>query len=837
MMRRMLYLLLAGMLGGMWAAPLRAQTDGTLQWSFATQGAVLSSAAIAPDGTIYVGSEGRRLWAINPNGSFKWRFPNVPDLLLTTDWFDAAPTIGPDGTIYIGDFNGRLYAINPDGTTKWPLPHNTGSYIVSSVAIGADGTLYFGAGDGALHALNPATGAELWAFYTQDWVDSSPAVGADGTIYVGSWDGRVYAVNPNGTLKWSLLTGEAVQSSPAIGPDGTIYIGSGDASLYAITPAGVVAWTFPTADSVDGSPVVGPDGTIYFGSADGYFYALKPDGTEAWAAPFHVGQGIFGAPALRADGAIIFGASDRKIYALNADGSLKWTYAVGDVVDASPAIAPNGTIYIGSYDQRLHAFNGSGAALADSSWPKFRRDALNQAQVPASAMVLAPDITNGPLSQTVEFGALVTFSVTVTGTQPLAFRWQKDAVDIPGATSSSFVIDQAAGSDAGSYRVIVANEAGSDTSPDAVLTVNLPDPPAIVNDPRPLTVVTGNRMSLWVNATGSAPLAYQWSKEGTPIVGATNQFYEVDTISAIDAGSYTVAITNPGGSITSAAANVAVSATANAQLVNLSARALVGTEASILIPGFVIGGTASRQILIRAAGPTLVNPPFNVGGVLEDPTLTIYAGATPILTNDNWEDASNAATIASVGDALGAFPLEPMGADAAALVDLAPGLYTVQVSGVAGTTGVSLVELYDNGAVTAGTSRLANLSARAEALTGGDILIAGFSIAGSTAKTVLIRAVGPTLSSPPYNLPDVLADPVLTVYEQTTPIIAQSDWTESPDVPAIELRSAEVGAFPLEGGSADAALLLVLMPGSYTAQAAGFGGTTGNVLIEVYEVQ
>jgi hypothetical protein len=93
------------------------------------------------------------------------------------------------------------------------------------------------------------------------------------------------------------------------------------------------------------------------------------------------------------------------------------------------------------------------------------------------------------------------------------------------------------------------------------------------------------------------------------------------------------------------------------------------------------------------------------------------------------------------------------------------------------------------------------------------------------------------LSSPPYTVPGVLADPTLRVFEGTTEFVATTDWTAAPDVAALTGAAQAVGAFALEAGSADAAMLLVLGPGSYTAQATGIDGTTGNVLIEVYEVE
>ena len=146
----------------------------------------------------------------------------------------SSPVIGIDGTIYIGLDDFKLYAINPIGSKKWDFAALL--YIISSPAIGNDGTIYVGSDDRKLYAINP-NGTKKWEFATGDYVESSPAIGRDGTIFIGSyyWDKKLYAINPDGTKKWDFLTGGSVHSSPAIGTDGTIYVGSADGKLYAVS--------------------------------------------------------------------------------------------------------------------------------------------------------------------------------------------------------------------------------------------------------------------------------------------------------------------------------------------------------------------------------------------------------------------------------------------------------------------------------------------------------------------------------------------------------------------------------------------------------------------------
>ena len=127
-------------------------------------------------------------------------------------------------------------------------------------------------------------------------------------------------------------------------------------------------------------------------------------------------------------------------------------------------------------------------------------------------------------------------------------------------------------------------------------------------------------------------------------------------------------------------------------LVNGSTRAYVGTGERVLIPGFVIEGSGDLRLLIRAIGPALEN--FGVTGVLANPTMKLFRGTTELGSNDNWSAATNTVEIAATAQLVGAFALAEGSQDAAILTTLAPGAYTVVVSGVGGTSGTALVELY-----------------------------------------------------------------------------------------------------------------------------------------------
>lgn len=293
------------------------------------------------------------------------------------------------------------------------------------------------------------------------------------------------------------------------------------------------------------------------------------------------------------------------------------------------------------------------------------------------------------------------------------------------------------------------------------------------------------------------------------------------------------------------AADPASSAPATAsRLVNLSTRGLALTGADQLIPSFVIAGSGTKRLLIRAVGPTLGS--FGVPGSLADPQLTLkrYDPARrdyiDVLANDNWgTPVANAATIASVTSSVGGFALPSGSADAALVVDLAAGQYSAVAGGANDGTGVALVELYD--APTGSEARLVNIATRGFVGTAGDMLISGFVISSEGPKTLLIRAVGPTLAS--FGVSGALANPQLAIYGRApgansdSVVAANDDW--SSDATAAALTSAtasQVGAFALPASSRDAALVVTLPPGSYTAQASGVGGTSGTALVEIYAV-
>ncbi|MCX6927195.1 MAG: immunoglobulin domain-containing protein, partial [Verrucomicrobia bacterium] len=175
---------------------------------------------------------------------------------------------------------------------------------------------------------------------------------------------------------------------------------------------------------------------------------------------------------------------------------------------------------------------------------------------------MPPAIVTPPASQTVFTGANVTFTVSASGTPPLSYQWQKDTVNIAGANVSSLTLSSVTATDAGSYRVVVTNTAGSVTSAAATLIVNpAPTPPIITSQPVSQSVNAGANVSFTVAASGTAPLSYQWRKNAVAIPGATGTALNLTAVTTANAGSYNVVVTNAAGSVTSDTATLVVTQT------------------------------------------------------------------------------------------------------------------------------------------------------------------------------------------------------------------------------------------------------------------------------------
>jgi outer membrane protein assembly factor BamB len=356
-----------------WTNPLEVRiASGTdsLKWRFSTGSVwVVSSPALGPDGTLYAGSYNNYLFALNPDGSEKWRFK-------TSGHVRASAAIAIDGTVYIGSQDGVMYALYADGSLKWSF--STGGQINSSAAIAVDGTIYFGSYDDNLYALG-SDGSERWRYTTGGGIYSSPAVGADGTIYFGSYDDSVHALNPDGSLKWKYPTGGSIEASPSVGADGTVYIGSADGYLYALNPDGTLGWRFYAGSHVKNTASIDSDGTIYSSIHGRTLYALNPDGSLKWSRDVSLHERS--TPTIGAGGSIFLWCCDGSLQVHDRDGHKKGDFETGGDMHSSPVIAGDGTMYVGSLDGWVYAIR-CGETLAATPWPMFRRDRRHTGRVP-----------------------------------------------------------------------------------------------------------------------------------------------------------------------------------------------------------------------------------------------------------------------------------------------------------------------------------------------------------------------------------------------------------------------------------------------------------------------
>jgi outer membrane protein assembly factor BamB len=374
--------------------PANAQT-GTEAWRFVTPEPILASPTLGPDGTVYVGSYDRKIYALAASGEVLWS-TSLPEptyiYWATYAGVYGTPALGTDGTLYVPSENGKLLALDPaTGAINWTYSTTMVEGLYSSPALAPDGTIYFGSYDRNLYAINP-DGSRKWSSRFDSTIFASPAVGPDGTIYCGSDDGTLYAINPaNGTKKWTFNTGpSAMTATPAIAADGTLYLGVGSAQnpvFYSIGASGKTNWVFTTGSRVRSSAAIGPDGAIYFGCDDGNLYALEPNGAERWAFP--AGSAVGSSPAIAADGTIYFGCDDGKLYAVDPDGTELWNFGSADYVFASPAIGPDGGVYVTSADGALYVLRGC-SPPAVSPWPMFRQNMTRTGRATAPTANLPP---------------------------------------------------------------------------------------------------------------------------------------------------------------------------------------------------------------------------------------------------------------------------------------------------------------------------------------------------------------------------------------------------------------------------------------------------------------
>ena len=617
------------------------------------------------------------------------------------------------------------------------------------------------------------------------WSETIAGVGAVGTTLRGltAGNGSLIAVGNSGTILQSAngTTWTPRSSNTSVQLND---VGFGAGRFVAVGASGAIAtstdgasWSVQTAPAVATLNGVRFDNDLWVITAAAGRIFISANGTT-WNQRFSSGTSAFNKSAYGNGRYVAIGAAG--IIATSTDGTT-WT--------AGTALTTE-TLNDVTYAAGLFVAIGTGGTVRTSTdgltWTdrSFSNDALTSITYTAGHFIVT-----GPGSTYYVSTDGLTWTGRFTGTNEVLY-------DSATLGSEVFFV--------GDNSVILAAGTPVITAPDSS------------------TVTAGAATTLRATVAASAfPLTYQWFKDGVAVSGATTPVLSLATTSTTDAGSYTLRATGPTGTVTSAATLLTVNPVSTGLTSRLSNLSVLTTLAAnqVLTVGFTMSG-GSKPILLRAAGPGL--GALGVPGTMADPKLALFNGTVSAATNENW---AGDPAIAAANIAVGAFPFPSATSLDAALVTSIDGGRTAQVSGPA--AGTVIVEAYDAG--TGLTPRLTNLSAL-NFVSPTNLLIAGFTLAGTGPKTVLIRAVGPGLTT--LGVGGALANPKLELFNSSSVKIAENDtWS-----PSLAATFATVGAFALPAGSLDAALVVTLNPGGYTVQVSGVAGATGSALIELYEL-
>lgn|GEM_PF-2165501 len=495
----------------------------------------------------------------------------------------------------------------------------------------------------------------------------------------------------------------------------------------------------------------------------------------------------------------------------------------------------------------------------------------NAASLSVTAAPVAPSISAHPQSTTVTTGNSIQFTVVATGTAPLAYQWKKNGVSLPGATSTLYSIGSAALSDAADYTVVVSNTAGNATSNVATLTVTAAaTPPVISTQPQGATVTAGNTVTFTVVSTGSAPLSYQWSKNGSPISGATNPSLILAGVQTSSAADYTVVVSNSAGSATSNAATLVVNAALVAPSIDTapqstSVTAGNGVSFSVAASGSaplayqwnkdgvaISGATSSSYAIAAAQASDAASYTVVVTNTMGSATstaavLTVSAASSaPIITvQPQSRSVAPGGNVTLSVTATGSSPLTYQWYAGSSPVSGAnQATYSISNASASDAADYSVVVTNSLGSATSTSAtvslvsassagRFVNLSVRGLAGTGAQTLIVGFITAGNGPLPVLVRGWGPTLGQAPFNVPAVLADPIVRVFQNSSQVAENDNWGGDSQLIAV---AAQVGAYALPLTSKDAAVYTTFTGGvANTVHILGANTGTGVALAEVFD--
>lgn len=430
----------------------------------------------------------------------------------------------------------------------------------------------------------------------------------------------------------------------------------------------------------------------------------------------------------------------------------------------------------------------------------------------------------------------VSVHATVIGSAPLAFDWR--GVSEVTTNVPNLRLDLA---DVGEAVIPVAYLTARNAD-GAVESGPIPlqqENPRVVVSSSEITVSAGGDLLIHAAYNPAAyPVEALWLRDGMPVPrgesveGNSRLTLTVRSVGPADAGVYTLVLRNAKGIVTSEAIRVRVDE--RARLVNLSTRVGLAPEEPPLTVGFSIEGEGTKELLLRAVGPSL--SAFGIDDGVGHPHFTVHnAHGDTLQTVGDWAGVGGRPELVNrVGAEVRAFPLLAGAPDAAESVRLQPGLYTLTIAGNPGEVGTVLAEVYG---ANHGAAEIVNLSTRVS-IRPGNPAIAGFVLEGAKPRSVLVRVSGGTTLAR-FGVPNPLPNPRLALRDKEGRLVVENDnWSPGGPQPGrewLQNQTAAVGAFPLEDNR-DAARIVELPPGNYTITAEGGVGESGTALIEIYRL-